>query len=310
MIIQKSPIDPLSSVLGAIGFSVACSVRLTAGGDWALRFQPIALKFNAVRHGGCWLTLEGETPIRLESGDCFIVSGRPFVLASAPDLPAVDAAKVFGENGLSAVYGQGEDVAFLGGSVEFTDTGAGDLLNLLPPALVIRRGADGAGVMGWLLEQLDLEWREGQAGGQAACEDLLRLMFINALRSHLTQADEGALGWLAGLNDRPTAAALRAIHAEPARTWRLSELAQEAGLSRTGFAERFKTKVGRTPIEYATRWRMRVAARRLKDGRRSISNVAQELGFLSDSAFGAAFRRVYGVSPGSYRATHKASQGN
>lgn len=92
---------------------------------------------------------------------------------------------------------------------------------------------------------------------------------------------------------------------DTARSWRLSELAAVAGLSRAGFAERFKARVGKPPIEYATAWRMRIAARRLLDGRRSVSSVAQEMGFLSDSAFGAAFRRVHGISPGRYRATRE-----
>ena len=108
--------------------------------------------------------------------------------------------------------------------------------------------------------------------------------------------------------DRATAAALRAIHADPARVWRLSDLANEAGLSRASFAERFRARVGVAPIEYATRWRMRIAARRLLDGRRSASAVAQELGFLSDSAFGAAFRRVHGVTPGRYRSMRKSAE--
>ena len=303
MIIQNPPIDPLSDVLGVVGFSAACSVRLTAGGEWALRFRPIALKFNAVRSGGCWLTPEGEAAVRLEAGDCFLVAGRPFVLSSAPDLPAIDAAAVFAEDRLSATYGEGEHVALLGGSVGFTDDNAADLVALLPPALVIRANSAGAAPIGWLLDQLDREWREGRPGAQAACDDLLRLMFIHALRTHLTQAEAGSLGWLAGLNDRAVAAALRAIHADPVRVWRLPELAATAGLSRAGFAERFRAIVGQAPIAYAARWRMQVAARRLTDGRRSASRVAQELGFLSDSAFGAAFRRVHGVSPGRYRAS-------
>lgn len=301
MIVQDAPVAPLSDVLIGSGFSAACSVRLTAGGDWALRFRPIALKFNAVLHGGCWLTSEGGSALRLDAGDCFIVAGRPFVLSSRPGLPAVDAAEVFSNSPICATYGSGDDVALLGGSVAFADADASHLLDLLPSSLVIRRGADGAAPMGWLLDQFDREWQEGRPGARAACDDLLRLMFIQGLRAHLSNAEADPLGWLAGLKDPAVAAALRAIHAEPTRAWRLPELAAQAGLSRTAFAERFRNRVGRPPVEYAATWRMRVAARRLREGRQSVSAVAHELGFLSDSAFGAAFRRVHGVSPGRYR---------
>lgn len=301
MIIQNAPADPLSDVLIGSGFNAACSVRLTAGGDWALRFRPIALKFNAVLHGGCWLTPEGEAAARLDAGDCFIVAGRPFVLSSGPDLPPVDAVEVFSGSPVCATYGLGEDVALLGGSVAFAEADASHLLDLLPSSSVIRAGADGAASMGWLLNQLDREWREDRPGAQAACDDLLRLMFIHALRAHLSTDEADKVGWLAGLKDPAVAAALKAIHAEPSRAWRLPELAAQAGLSRTAFAERFRNRVGRPPVEYAATWRMRVAARRLREGRQSVSAVADELGFLSDSAFGAAFRRVHGVSPGRYR---------
>jgi AraC-like DNA-binding protein len=54
-------------------------------------------------------------------------------------------------------------------------------------------------------------------------------------------------------------------------------------------------------VEYATRWRMQVAATRLLDSVDSVATVAASLGYLSDAAFGVAFRRVHGQSPGRYR---------
>lgn len=161
--------------------------------------------------------------------------------------------------------------------------------------------------MSWLLDRLDQEWRAALPGSETACNDLLRLMFVHALRQHLREADSADLGWLAGLGDPPVAAALRAIHAAPERVWRLPDLAREAGQSRSGFAERFRRVVGLPPIEYAARWRMRVAAHRLEHGGDALSSVAASLGFLSDSAFGAAFRRVHGVSPGRYRADRRVA---
>ena len=53
------------------------------------------------------------------------------------------------------------------------------------------------------------------------------------------------------------------MHADPGRRWSLGELAAEAGMSRTVFAQRFREKVGETPIAYLTRWRMMLAGDRL-----------------------------------------------
>ena len=56
-------------------------------------------------------------------------------------------------------------------------------------------------------------------------------------------------------------------------------------------------------MEYLTRWRMLLAAGRLKNSRDGLSAIAQSLGYKSQSAFGKAFRRVMGVSPRQYAGT-------
>ncbi|WP_460155232.1 helix-turn-helix domain-containing protein [Pseudomonas sp. S2_B12] len=82
----------------------------------------------------------------------------------------------------------------------------------------------------------------------------------------------------------------------------LSQLRIGSPLRHT-LAARFKAQVGQAPVEYAAHWRMRVAASRLQQGSESVSAVAASLGYLSDAAFGVAFRRVHGTSPGRYRRT-------
>jgi len=56
-------------------------------------------------------------------------------------------------------------------------------------------------------------------------------------------------------------------------------------------------------MEYLTRWRMLLAADRLKNSLDKLSAIAQSLGYESESAFGKAFRRVMGCSPRQYTRT-------
>ena len=301
MIIQSPAGDPLSAVLALSELRAACSVRLQAGGVWALRFQPIELKFNVVRRGECWLRMQGTPARLLQAGDCFVVSRTPFILASGVDVEAVNAADVFALDGASATFGVGEDVELLGGSVSLSGPGATELLDVLPTSLIIRAESAGASSFGWLLDELGREWPSHQPGSQAMCNDLLRLIFIHALRHHINSADAEQLAWLGGLREPAIAGVLRAIHAAPQMPWRLTQMAEIACMSRSGFAVLFKTCMGVAPVEYATRWRMRVAAFRLRNGRDNVATVAASLGYLSDAAFGAAFRRVHGISPGQYR---------
>ncbi|CAJ0702837.1 hypothetical protein LMG18091_03782 [Ralstonia wenshanensis] len=53
-------------------------------------------------------------------------------------------------------------------------------------------------------------------------------------------------------------------------------------------------------LEYLTLWRMLTAADRLAKGREKISALAPALGYESESAFGAAFKRVMGCAPRQY----------
>lgn len=305
MIVQDAPTDPLSDVLDIVQARAACSVRFTAGGEWALRFSPTQVKFNVVRSGSCWIVTEGTTR-RLSSGDCFMVSGTPFVLASDPDLLPVDAATAFGNDPSLGQVGMTPDTEMLGGSVSFDNAQSDLLLPLLPRLLVTEAEQAGASPMGWLIAQLDSEWRGGLPGARTACDDIIRLLFVQAIRSHFG-GGTGIPSWLGGLSDPPVARALQAIHGDPARHWQLGDLARIAGCSRSAFAERFARRVGRPPVGYATNWRMRVAARQLAGGLKTISTVASEAGYLSDSAFHAAFRREMGASPAEYRRKYRAA---
>ncbi|WP_261530965.1 cupin domain-containing protein, partial [Burkholderia multivorans] len=90
--------DPLSEVLSLLSTQSSVFAGLKAGGDWAIDFPPPdGIKFNAIVEGACWLTVEGvEQPIRLETGDCFLLSRkRAFSLRSDLTLPAIRSDEIY-----------------------------------------------------------------------------------------------------------------------------------------------------------------------------------------------------------------------
>ncbi|MFI5408825.1 AraC family transcriptional regulator [Kaistia sp. UC242_56] len=304
MIVQIMPSDALSAILNAINAVALCSISLQAGGDWGIRFAaPANIKFKVVRHGGCWLLTADQAPVQLEAGDCFVVTNGAFDLASTPDATMVAAQDVFSGSGVAAQLGEGNDFAILGGSVRLDTIDGVVLSDALPRILVIK--GDAAAPIAWLLDQLDREWDSGAPGAQLMCNDLLRLAFIHVLRAHLAQRAANDTGWLSGLTDRHIAPVLQAVHAEPERNWTLTELSRLAGQSRSSFAARFKQRVGVAPLDYLTRWRMRLAAGKLRRGVEPVSSIGATLGYRSDSAFGASFHRIYGTSPSRYRKEQK-----
>jgi AraC-like DNA-binding protein len=94
--------------------------------------------------------------------------------------------------------------------------------------------------------------------------------------------------------------ALRMMHGEPGKAWRLDQLASAAAMSRTIFASQFKAAAGVAPLAYLARWRMRLAERALRQGDVPVAVLARDLGYSSESAFSHAFKRIVGVSPSRY----------
>ena len=132
-------------------------------------------------------------------------------------------------------------------------------------------------------------------GRQAALDRLFDYLLILIVR-HVVTSGLVDGGVLAGLADTRLARALTALHEAPGKPWSLESLAEEAGMSRTRFAEHFRVVVGRTPIDYLTLWRMTVARQRLAKGK-SVKSVAAEVGYDSPAAFSRVFSRIVGHSP-------------
>ena len=126
------------------------------------------------------------------------------------------------------------------------------------------------------------------------------MMLVQALRLYLAEGGGRSVGWLFALADPQMAAAIGAVHADPGAYWTLQALAEQAGMSRSSFAQTFKATVGSSPMDYLTRWRMLLAGDRLANGAEPVSVIALSLGYDSESAFSTAFKRVMGCSPRRY----------
>lgn len=296
--------DPLSDILGLLQPSGYGFRGLDAGGQWAIAFAPAAgLKCHALHAGACWLKLAGApTPVRLEAGDLVLLSGQdPFSLYTNPETHPIDGYDFFLATppGETAVLGGGGEVAGVGGFFKFESVHAGMMLNALPPFIHIRAGAT-EGELIWPITRLMRELRSPQPGGALVARHLAQTLLIEAFRLHLADGTKAGVGWLYAIGDPRIRSAMAAMHGDPARRWRLEDLAATAGMSRTSFATHFREILGEPAMEYLTRWRMVLAAHRLREGRQSIAVVAPAVGYESESAFGAAFKRVIGLSPRSF----------
>ncbi|WP_306204339.1 AraC family transcriptional regulator [Actinoplanes sp. RD1] len=291
--------DPLEDVLALAGASSYVSAGMTAGGRWAVRFEPPAgVKFNSVRRGTCQVHVDGTEPIVLREDDAFLLTQpRGFTLASATGVPPVPAKLIFQEPAAHA--GVGDEVEVIGGGFTFNERGRTLLLPNLPPILHVPGDAPEAATVRWVLQRIGAELARGDVGATVVAEHLAMVMFVEVLRLHLRSGRTA--GWLAGLADPVVAATLRAMHTRPEHPWTVAELARTARVSRSTLAGRFKDLVGTSPLDYLTGWRIELAAQRLTGTDDTLSTIARAVGYGSESALSTAFKRVTGRSPRDYR---------
>jgi AraC-like DNA-binding protein len=240
--------------------------------------------------------------VLIKAGDCFLLPrGLPFRLASDLALTPVDAATVFTSVRLGGVVtcNGGGDFFLVGSRFAVSGNYADILLGMLPPIVHIREKSDQAALR-WSVERMMQELHAGQPGGFLVAEHLAHMMLVQALRIQMAEGLQGGVGWLFALADKHMAAAINAMHEDPAHRWTLQALAAHAGMSRSSFALKFKETVGSSPMEYLTRWRMLLAGDKLANSSDPVSAIAPSLGYESESAFSTAFKRVMGCSPRQY----------
>ncbi|KVC25060.1 hypothetical protein WS58_23515 [Burkholderia pseudomultivorans] len=148
---------------------------------------------------------------------------------------------------------------------------------------------------------IELELRCPSVGSEIMLAKTAELLFVWVIRHYLHREPDLKKGLMAALKDPAVNLALSKFHADPKHDWTVPELARLAGQSRSTFCQRFVDAVGMTPIRYLTDLRMRLAAYLLTSSNLHVVQIADQTGYVSQAAFGRAFRRSHGVSPSEYR---------
>jgi AraC-like DNA-binding protein len=135
------------------------------------------------------------------------------------------------------------------------------------------------------------------SGSAAILTRFAAMMLALSLRNH----PQCPLLFRLSASSDPIAHSLQLIASDPAASWSVANLAQKVGMSRSNFAARFATEVGRTPMEVITERRMLFAAEMLEHGEFKIVEVSARAGYRSEAAFSRRFTRYFGMSPSQVR---------
>jgi len=142
--------------------------------------------------------------------------------------------------------------------------------------------------------------------GVMALEQTLTLMFMEASTNACGKQggkDSVSYGMLAGLADKRIAKTIVAIQENPGNSWNLDEMAASAGMSRTRFADHFKSVLGITPHQFLTSWRVALVQQRLKKGE-NFNQFAEEMGYSHPTALIRAFQQQTGLTPVAWAKHH------
>lgn len=286
--------DLLSSVLSTYRLRARVYAHPRLCGVWQMGATgPKRATFHLVGEGRCWLHLrDGAAPQALEGGDLVVFPHDAWhMLAGTPEL--------HGDDDRLEMDGEGPFTTLVCGYFEFLEGDKNPILDALPEVILVRQQDAGRHLE--LIGRLLMEEAEAAGpGSRTVLDKLADALFVMVVRHYINRSSDQR-GLLAALADPRLRRALAVMHLEPAKGWTLAALAQEAGMSRASFAQRFAELVGTTPIDYLTRWRMIQAELLLRNPQVSVASAAERAGYETEAAFRKAFKRVHGVGPGAIR---------
>lgn len=296
--------------------SLYCRSDLTAPWGFAVEARPSAT-FHLLLEGEAWLEVpDGEPPRRLRAGDLVILPrGHAHQLRDRPGSRAPLLKDLLKRHrvskGVLHYGGGGSRTEILCGGFTLESPGPVPLLQVLPAVLHIR--ATEPANADWLPVVIDLlrrQTRSDAPGTDAVIARLSDLLVTQTLRQGLIDIDRTGLGTPQGLQDRNIATALRLIREDPGHDWTVSELASTVAMSRSAFAVRFRSLVGRSPMRFLADYRLARAADFLRSTPATLFEIAHDTGYESEASLSRAFRRAFGVAPGAYRKKEEPNHGS
>ena len=294
--------DALSNVLGAVDLRVGIGRRTSVAAGTLLPIPADSITLVYIAEGavqghpplgdGCRLDVDPDSQrLRVDTkarhdllvaGDAFLTLGRsPFVLEAR------------------------DDTSLMIADIELADA-ASPLPALLPPFLTVT-GFDAvepaAAALALNMGVLGDTVMPARQGDPIICRMMATTVLLSVIRAWAANGC-APTGWPSLSNDPFLDRVVDAIREEPGRDWTVERLAGIGAMSRSTFAERFRSTVGRSPADYVTEVRVDAAKRMLEAGR-SVSDISRELGYASDEGFSRAFRRRTGQTPSSWRLANR-----
>jgi AraC-like DNA-binding protein len=278
-----------------------CIVEMGATGAFRIPRSEGVL-FYAALDGPTSLAFGGGRTTTLEAGDIAMVLSGEVHSVRGPQASTCDVLKFLAagepvDAPLHFRLGFGEPCTrILCGRLKARWPGA-----KLPPGLpaMLHTSADEA-----CIDLLALVNRSVGKGTTATLTRAAMFIFVNAFR---TDPSCERIFHDAGLR-RPIAQAVQMIETHPFNEWTVAQLASKVGMGRSNFARRFLEDIGETPMALITQERMKHAVSLLEHTDLKIAEIADRIGYRSESAFSHRFLAQQGLTPGQVRKQRRVAE--
>ncbi len=284
----------LSDVLTRFRLSAEVYHNARVCGDWQIQEGHLGQTcFHMPVEGACLLQIDGYPEQQLDTGD-LVIFPHELPHRMCPVIPLEGKQQHLPYADSQQVPGTG----LICGRIQFRHNGCHLLLKSLPEFFILKH----ADTQGWITPILALIQRESyrsDSTSQLLLNRLSELLFVYALRDFIVQQPT-QVGVLALYAHPRLGKAVQAMHEKPSFPWSVAALAAEAMVSRTKFSNLFRETSGWTPMQYLTWWRMQLAWDLLASGT-PTGDVAQNVGYQSESAFARVFKAEFATSVGSVR---------
>jgi len=294
--------DSISAILRRVRVRAIVPRKSFFTAPWAVQLPGHFGGFFAAVQGTMYLTPAGGASVLLRAGEIGVLLRRQDHVVSDPlGTPAqrpedfLERREMRERRGIVHVRGEPTSVHFAGWFVEMD--GLSDAMReLLPPVVVLRSEETKSSPYLAACFSL-LEATESLTETRDATADLTAgLILLAGLHRALEELREQSPAKLAMLLDPHIGPVVKLMCDYPDRDWSMRNLAEEAGLSRTMFHERFVAVAEEPPMRFLRRLRLAHGRQLFQQGL-ELKAVARRAGYASPSAFAAAYRRAYGSLP-------------
>lgn len=320
-ITSNSRFDFLEEVLSSLHLADSELAFFEFTSPWCIKMDYELPVSGTVTEGCIWISTPKEPTQKFQVGDTFIfprgIEGKSYFLSSSSErpqswitldelwkngqfLPFSKTNRLINPHRILLNGGGTETVKIISFNFKWYDQYYGPLIDALPELMHIRSNESGSTIIDLISKFLTEESHLELPGFGAMISLTSQLFLAHSLRTYAVVQQNEKARWLKGLSDPKLSKTLSSIHKQPGHKWTVSELAKLVGMSRSGFAKRFTSVMGDSPMDYLSSWRMHLARLALIGGETRVSELAQKLGYNSDSAFRSAFRKETGENPRSY----------